>query len=292
MKRKILITGANGQLGYEINCISKMYAKENDFFFANKKKLDITNFEKINEYIVENKINIIVNCAAYTNVNKAEVEMKQADLINNKSVENLALISKSHNIKLIHISTDYVYDGKTNKPYLETDKVSANSIYGKTKLDGESAFIRISPSNSIIIRTSWLYSSHGNNFVKTMLDLGKKKSKLNVVSDQIGAPTYARDLAKVILDIIPKLKNESVEVYNYSNEGALSWYDFAKGIMEISNTNCKVDPIESKDYPLSEIRPYYSLLNKIKIKKTFNIEIPYYKDSLKKCLELLGDNKS
>ena len=290
MKKNILLTGSNGQLGFEINKLSRNYEKENKFFFTDKNSLNIVDFDKINKYIVENKINVIVNCAAYTNVNKAESDKAQADLINNKAVENLALTAKLNNAQLIHISTDYVYDGMSNKPYVESDRVSANSVYGKTKLNGENSLINVSPLDSIIIRTSWLYSSHGNNFVKSMLKLGKEKKELSVIFDQIGTPTYAKDLAKVILDIIPKIKNEKIEIYNYSNEGALSWYDFAKDIMEISKTNCKILPIESIDYPMSEIRPLYALLNKTKIKKTFNVEIPYYKDSLKECLHLLGDN--
>ena len=289
MKIKILVTGSNGQLGFEIKKSSSLYT-EFDFFFTDKITLDITKFDVVNDYIIDNQINVILNCAAYTDVNKAENDTELADSINHRSVENLAYVSKKNNIKLIHISTDYVFNGQNYKPYLESDQVEPNSIYGESKANGEKAFIKISPKNSIIIRTSWVYSSHGNNFVKSILRLAKERKELNIVYDQVGTPTYANDLAKVILDIINKINNDKVEIYNYSNEGVLSWYDFAKNIMEITNTDCKILPIESKDYPMSDIRPFYSLLNKAKIKNTFDLDIPYYKDSLKECLKLMGDN--
>jgi len=290
MKKKVLVTGSNGQVGYEIQKLYFNYTEEYEFLFVDKIKLDITDFEKTNLHILDNKIDIIINCAAYTNVNGAESDIKNADLINNKAVENLAKTSKKYKIKFIHISTDYVFDGKNNKPYVENDNVCANSVYGKTKLKGEQSIFSIMPINSIIIRTSWVYSSHGNNFVKSMLKLGKTRSTLNVVFDQIGTPTYARDLAKLILDILPYINNSEVEVYHYTNEGALSWYDFAQDIMEISQIACKILPIESKDYPMSEIRPLYTLLNKEKIKNEFNVKIPYYRDSLKECLKKLGES--
>jgi dTDP-4-dehydrorhamnose reductase len=184
-----------------------------------------------------------------------------------------------------------VFDGKNFKPYTEEDKVSPNSIYGKTKLDGENAMLDINPKDSIIIRTSWVYSSFGTNFVKTMIRLGKEKDELGVIFDQVGTPTYAKDLAKTILDILPKIDNEKVEIYNYSNEGVLSWYDFAKEIMKMAKLDCKINPIETYEYLTPASRPHFSLLNKSKIKKKFNITIPYYKDSLDECLKKMGERK-
>ena len=203
----------------------------------------------------------------------------------------LAQIAKDKNIKLIHVSTDYVFDGTNCKPYVESDPVNPQSVYGQTKLDGEEAMLAIDPKNSIIIRTSWVYSSFGNNFVKTMLRLGKDRDELGVIYDQVGTPTYARDLAKAILEIVTKIKNEKVEIYNYSNEGVLSWYDFAKEIMKMAKLDCKINPIETKEYPTPATRPHYSILNKSKIKEQFSITIPYWKDSLDECLRTMGERK-
>lgn len=285
----ILVTGSNGQLGSEIKALSKEYSY--NFYFTSKDKLDITNQKQVKEFTQKHSINIIINCAAYTAVDKAEEDEKNADLINHLAVKNLATISKEQNIKLIHISTDYVFDGKAYMPYTEKDKTNPNSVYGKTKLDGEDAMIEINPANSIIIRTSWVYSSFGANFVKTMLRLGKEKEELGVIYDQVGTPTYARDLAKAILDVLPKIQNSKLNIYNYSNEGVLSWYDFAKEIMRMAKLECKVNPIETKDYPTPASRPHYSLLNKAKIKSTFNLDIPYWKDSLDECLKRLGERR-
>lgn len=285
----VLVTGCNGQLGCEIKELSSNY--DNNFFFTCKEKLDITNNVQIENYIETNKINIIINCAAYTAVDKAQSEEKLANDINHIAVKNLAKISKDKDIKLIHISTDYVFDGKNYKPYKEDDITNAQSIYGKTKLDGENAIININPKSSIIIRTSWLYSSYGNNFVKTMLKLGREKKELSVIYDQIGTPTYARDLAKTILDILVRINNKKVEIYNYSNEGVLSWFDFAKEIMKMAKLDCKINPIETYQYPTPTTRPYYSLLSKSKIKMDFDIMIPFWKDSLDKCLRELGERK-
>jgi len=282
----ILVTGSNGQLGSDIKDISSNY--DYNFFFASRDDLDISNEEYLKNFIELNNINIIINCAAYTSVDKAESDEINADKINNKSVKSLAYIAKEKNIKLIHISTDYIFDGKNYKPYVESDITNPNSVYGKTKLDGENAMINISPDNSIIIRTSWVYSSFGANFVKTMLRLGSEKDELGVIFDQVGTPTYSQDLAKAILDILPKVKNTKVEIYHYSNEGVLSWYDFAKDIMSMANLNCNINPIETKEYPTPAKRPHYSLLNKNKIKKDFGITIPYYKDSLERCLKKMG----
>ena len=285
----ILVTGSNGQLGSEIKEISKNYPYK--FFFTGKNEIDITKKEDISSFIKKNNINLIINCAAYTAVDRAEEEKELADLINHRAVKYLAEIAKEKDMILIHISTDYVFDGKNYKPYIETDKTNPQNIYGFTKLKGEEAFIN-EEIKGVIIRTSWVYSSFGNNFVKTMLRL-KDKNELNVIFDQIGTPTYARDLANTILEIINnnlnKLETQKTQIYHYSNEGVCSWYDFAKAIFDIKGIDITINPIETKDYPTPAIRPNYSLLNKTKIKDTFNIEIPYWKDSLKKCLERLDN---
>ena len=277
----ILVTGADGQLGSEI----KSLVDSKNFYFANRKIVDIQDQQALKDFLHDNKIEVIINCAAYTAVDKAEVEQSLANEINHVAVKNLSVISKEKNIKLIHISTDYVYEGTNYKPYKEDDITNPQSIYGKTKLDGERAMLKIAPANSIIIRTSWLYSSYGSNFVKTMLKLGQEKDELGVIYDQIGSPTYAKDLAKTILEIIPKIKNSTPKIYHYSNEGVLSWYDFAKEIMRLAKLPCKINPIETYEYPTPAKRPYYSVLNKSKIKKDFGIRVPYWKDSLKECIE-------
>jgi len=284
----ILITGSNGQLGSEIKELSSEY--NYNFFFTNKEELDISDKKSVQEFVTSKSINAIINCAAYTAVDKAEDDEINADKINHLAVKNLAQISKDRNIQLIHVSTDYVFDGENFQPYNENDLTNPTGVYGKTKLDGENAMQSINPLNSIIIRTSWVYSSFGNNFVKTMLRLGQERDSLGVIFDQVGTPTYARDLAKAILDIMTTIINERVEIYNYSNEGVLSWYDFAKEIMKMANIECQVTPIETKEYPTPCTRPHYSLLNKAKIKKEFNVTIPYWKDSLSECLQTLGES--
>ena len=285
----ILVTGSGGQLGSEIKELSQNYAY--NFFLKNKQELNITDEEAMKFFIETNNIDIIINCAAYTYVDKAEEDEINADKINHLAVKYLAQISKDKDIKLIHISTDYVFDGKSYRPYTESDVPNPNGIYGRTKCDGELAMLGIDPKNSVIIRTSWVYSSFGVNFVKSMLRLGKNRDSLGIISDQVGTPTYARDLAKVILELIPKLKNKNVEIYNYSNEGVLSWYDFAKEIMRMAKLDCQVKPIETKEYPTPCERPYYSLLNKSKIKKEFDVTTRYWKDSLDECLRIMGERK-
>lgn len=285
----ILVTGSNGQVGSEIRELSKDYPYT--FHFTDKTTLDISDENAIREFINANNIDTIINCAAYTAVDKAESDIENADKINHLAVKNLAIISKENNIKLIHISTDYVFDGRNYKPYTEADTPNPQGVYGQTKLDGERALQEINPSNSIIIRTSWVYSSFGANFVKTMLRFGKERESLNVVYDQIGTPTYALDLAKAILEILPTIQNNKVEIYNYSNEGVLSWYDFAKEIMKMAKLSCKINPIESKEYPTPAKRPHYSVLNKAKIKSDYNIVVPYWKDSLDECLKVMGERK-
>ena len=283
----ILVTGASGQLGSEIRENSIDFSQYN-FFFEDSKSLDITDFEKVKEVIEENKIDVVINCAAYTAVDKAESDELNAKRVNSLGVKNLISALKAKG-KLIHISTDYVFNGKSYEPYKEEHHVDAIGVYGKTKLLGEE-YILTSEVESIIIRTSWVYSSFGNNFVKTMMRLGKERDELNVIFDQVGSPTYARDLALVCLDSIDKDFSNLSKIYHYSNEGVASWYDFAKAIMEISGIDCDVYPIETKDYPTPAKRPSYSLLKKSKIKKEFNITIPYWRDSLKDCIKKIEQN--
>ncbi len=285
---KILVTGENGQLGSELKALSSAYLQY-EFTFADRNTLDLSSLCKLEDYFDNHSFDIIINCAAYTAVDKAESDEELANTINHRAVSLLAKIAKKNNISLIHISTDYVFDGQNYRPYLETDPTNPQGIYGRTKRDGENAVLDVSPNNSIIIRTSWVYSSFGNNFVKTMLRLGKERDSLGVIFDQVGTPTYARDLAKTILEILPQIKNESPEIYHYSNEGVTSWYDFSETIFELSKINCTVNAITAEEYPLPAPRPHYSLLNKTKIKNDFNISIPYWKDSLKECIELLGE---
>ena len=285
----ILITGSSGQVGSEIKDLSLEY--NYNFLFTNRNNLDIADKKKIEEFVSKNNVDVIINCAAYTAVDKAEEEKDLVELVNCTAVKYLAEISEENNIKFIHISTDYVFDGRNYKPYNETDTTNPSTVYGKTKLYGEEAIININPKNTIIIRTSWVYSSYGNNFVKTMLKIGKDRNELGVVFDQVGTPTYAKDLAKAILDIVPQIKNDKVEVYHYSNEGVLSWYDFSKVIMRLAKIKCKINPIETKNYPTLAVRPHYSVLNKLKIKNKYSIEIPYWEDSLVMCLNKLGDIK-
>ena len=284
----VLVTGSKGQLGSELQEeVSKVSLPDSHFFFTDKDELDISDQTEIKNFVETNHIDTIINCAAYTAVDKAEEDEISADKINHLAVRYLAEISKSNNIRLVHISTDYVFDGTNHKPYIESDMTNPNAVYGKTKLDGEKAMIDINPDNAIIIRTSWVYSSYGANFVKTMLRLGEDRDTLGVIFDQVGTPTYAKDLAQTILNILPKIENNNVEIYHYSNEGVCSWYDFSKTIFELSDINCQVNPIETTEYPTPAKRPHYSLLNKAKIKEDFNIDIPYWKSSVRECLKRL-----
>ena len=285
----ILVTGSNGQVGSELQSLSPAY--EYNFYFTDRESLDITDKDAVSAFVKNNAINTIINAAAYTAVDKAEDDKENADKVNHLATEYLAEVAKENSVKLIHISTDYVFDGKNYRPYVEDDMTNPNGIYGATKLAGEKVMQKINPKNSIIIRTSWVYSSYGANFVKTMLRLGKERESLGVIFDQVGTPTYAKDLAQTILDILPKIDNDKVQIYHYSNEGVLSWYDFAKEIMRMAKIECVVNPIETKEYPTPATRPHYSLLNKAKIKKDFTITIPYWKDSLDKCLQVLGERR-
>lgn len=285
----ILITGANGQLGTEIKDLKNKYTNQN-LFFKDLPDLDICNYLQLEKFIIDKKINAIINCAAYTAVDKAEEDAKTTRKVNAEGVLNLVNALQKVKGKLIHISTDYVFDGNYFLPYRESDEVNPIGVYGDTKRTGE-LFVISSDIDSIVIRTSWLYSAYGNNFVKTMLKLGNERDELGVIFDQVGTPTNASDLAKICLDILSDdgLANISTKgkIYHYSNEGVTSWYDFAKAIMELGSLDCKVRPIETKDYPTPAKRPHYSVLNKSKIKTDFNIEIPYWRDSLEKCIEKL-----
>lgn len=282
--KTILVTGANGQLGSEIQNLATDI-KSFEFIFSDVTTLDITDEVDLSYFFENNKIDYIINCAAYTAVDKAEDNVEICNKINATAIKNLIGFSRENNIKFITISTDYVFNGTNSRPYTEDDKTIPNSVYGSSKLAGELEALKY--ENSIIIRTSWLYSHYGPNFIKTMLTLAETRSELNVIFDQIGTPTYAADLAEAIIEIIRYSENtEFVSgIYNYSNEGVTSWYDFAKSIFRITDTNCKVYPIETKDYPTPAIRPHYSLLNKAKIKNTFNLFIPHWEDSLRECLK-------
>jgi len=279
----ILITGANGQLGTELKLLNENY-KIYNCYYTDIDNLDITNIENIRNFIKNKKIDYIINCAAYTNVDKAESEPKLAELINSYAVYNLSIISNEINATLINISTDFVFDGNKSTPYIETDITNPISVYGKSKLNGENQILKFC-NNFIIIRTSWLYSPFGKNFVKTIQKIANEKESIKVVFDQVGTPTYAKDLADAILNILPKLNKNCREIFHYSNEGVASWYDFANAIVELSNIKCKVEPIETKDFPTPAKRPHFSVLNKYKIKNAFNLEIPYWRNSLINCLK-------
>jgi len=285
----ILVTGSNGQLGSEIKDLAANY-KDFSFFFRDLPALDICNSAQLDVFFTENKINIVINCAAYTAVDKAEDDEIIAEKVNSEGVLNLVNAVEKVNGKLIHISTDYVFDGNSFLPYQELDKVNPIGIYGNTKRSGELAVIN-ADIDGIVIRTSWLYSAYGNNFVKTMLRLGSEREELGVIFDQVGSPTSASDLAKTCLDIL--CYNEEAKInlkgklYHFSNEGIASWYDFAVAIMALGNKDCHVRPIQTKDYPTLAKRPHFSVLNKKKIKTDFEIEIPYWRDALVTCIKKL-----
>ncbi|MEA3316557.1 MAG: dTDP-4-dehydrorhamnose reductase [Bacteroidota bacterium] len=291
--KKILVLGAYGQLGSEVNKLintNKQYSESANFIFTDADSLDITNFNALSGYFKKNNFDYIINCAAYTNVDKAEDDKEKAYLINSTAVKYLSELAKKYSIHLIHVSTDYVFNGENPLPYKESDPPTPNSVYGKCKLDGENEITKL--NTGIIIRTSWLYSTFGNNFVKTIIKYAKEKGKLKVVFDQIGTPTYAEDLAsailKIIFDSIKNKTNFKPGIYNYSNEGVCSWYDFAYEIIKKSNIKCDINAVESKEFPTRAVRPANSVLNKEKIKNTFDISIPYWKESLYKMIEELN----
>lgn len=285
----VLVTGANGQLGSEIRTLAGQYGAYR-FVYTDVAELDIVSKSAVEDFFGKNKFDTVINCAAYTAVDKAESDQKTASQVNSLAVANLAAAAKKTGAYLVHVSTDFIFDGKKYTPYVETDKASPISVYGKTKLEGEKAFLKHAGGGAII-RTGWLYSSYGNNFVKTVLRLAREKGKIGMIYDQTGTPTYAADLAKAVLDILPKMKREKKEIYHYADEGVASWYDFAKAVCELSQTACVVRPIETREYPTPAKRPSYSVLNKAKIKSEFGLDIPYWRDSLKICLAKMKGGK-
>ena len=288
----ILVTGSNGQLGSEIKDLEAKFT-DFKFFFMDLPELDICNSGKLNIFIKDNNINTVINCAAYTAVDKAEQDSEIAKKVNATGVLNLVNALEKVDGKLIHISTDYVFDGNNFLPYKELDQVNPIGVYGNTKRSGELAVIN-SDIDAVVLRTSWLYSAYGTNFVKTMLRLGNERDELGVIFDQVGSPTNASDLAKTCLDILAYSKETNINakgnLYHFSNEGVASWYDFSIAIMTLGKVNCHVKPIETKDYPTPAKRPHFSVLNKSKIKNDFEIDIPYWRDSLAKCILKLNKN--
>ncbi len=292
----ILVTGSNGQLGNEIRSLEKRVLKVNNFIYTDVSELDITNSFAIDEFVKVNDISLIINCAAFTAVDKAE-EPGNKDLVfavNASAAKNLAIAAQKNNAWLIHVSTDYVFSGDASEPYPEEVVNSvATSVYGESKRLGEINIIE-NTSNYVIVRTSWLYSSYGSNFVKTILRLSSEKDIINVVNDQIGSPTYAADLAEAIMVISGHLLTvsdsdiNSAGIYHFSNEGVCSWFDFAQAIVEINNLNTKILPVTTAEYPTKTKRPAYSVLDKSKIKATFGLIIPQWRDSLKVCLEKIN----
>lgn len=286
--KKILITGAKGQLGSELNLLSSVYSQF-EWVFTDWQELDLCDLENLESNIAMVNPQIIINCAAHTAVDKAESETELSDVLNHQSVAIMAKWSSQNNCKLIHISTDYVFDGNSSIALSETAATNPINIYGVTKLAGEKACLEQNPA-AIIIRTSWVYSSFGNNFVKTMSRLMREKESLNIVNDQIGSPTYAADLAQAIMTIIT-YPNWVAGIYNFSNEGEISWYEFALAIQEIGGFECEISGITSSNYPTPAKRPMFSLLDKSKIKTTFEVVVPEYKESLRKCMQLLRNSK-
>ena len=294
---RILVTGKNGQLGRSIqkvvNTVTKIDNNQspNNFIFVGREELDLNSESSISDYFGNNKFDIIINCAAFTQVDKAEQEVELANQINHLAVKQLASIASNQQARLIHISTDYVFDGESNKPYLETDTPNPINVYGRTKLAGEKALQTVMPMNALVIRTSWLYSEYDNNFVKSMLKLSKEQDELSVVNDQIGSPTYAADLADAILEIIKHKKfrdvGQTTQTYHYSGEGEISWHELAKEIFKIEKIECKVNPVTSQQYPTPAKRPRNTLMNKDKIVEVFNIKISNWKSSLNTCITIL-----
>lgn len=288
MAKTILITGANGQLGREMR---RVLDGDINFYpiYTDVDELDITNASAIEAYLASNSVDYIVNCAAYTAVDAAESNVELCTKLNTEAPSLLAQAAAKHGARFIHISTDYVFDGTSCRPYREDDKVCPASVYGSTKAEGERRIMEIAP-DSIIIRTAWLYSPHGKNFVKTMIELGKTRESLRVVCDQVGTPTYALDLASVVASFVASDLWQP-GIYHFSDEGAISWYDFTMAIHRLAGiTTCYVLPCLSKDYPTPASRPHYSVLDKSKIKSTLGIEIPYWEDSLRDCIQRIKNN--
>ena len=288
MPKTVLVTGANGQVGGELRRLIEQKHLPDRFLFTDKESLDITDQKAVERFITQNGVTHIVNCAAYTDVDGAEENEEAAFAVNRDGVKNLAEAAKAHDIRLIHISTDYVFDGTGHTPLKEDDTVNPQGVYARSKHAGEEAILQIAPKGALIIRTSWIYSALGHNFVKTMLRLAKERDTINVVDDQIGTPTYAADLAEAILQVLQSDRfPEGVEIYHFSNEGNCSWYDFAQAVFELSGTKCRVNPIPTSAYPTPAKRPAYSVLSKEKIKRDYNLTIPYWREALKRCLQQL-----
>ena len=290
----ILVTGANGQVGQELQFLASQYP-DFQFTFTDVSQLDITDEKGVIDLFQKNKFDYCLNCAAYTAVDKAESDEELAEKINTLGVKHLAQACLLHNTPLIQLSTDYVYHNDQNTPFKEGDPTNPQGVYAKTKLDGDEIALKVHPY-AMVLRTSWVYSAYGNNFVKTMIRLGTERDQLGIIFDQIGSPTYARDLADAMLTIITKVEKGAIErgqlggVFHYSNEGVTSWYDFAMAIFDLEGITCNVKPIETTAYPTPAKRPPFSLLNKGKIKSTFDITIPYWRDSLKSCLAVIKQN--
>lgn len=277
--QSILITGANGQLGNCLRDLAKEYQDKYLFYYTDVAELDITDSAAIDQYVVDHRIDIILNAAAYTAVDKAEDDEANAYRINCEAVRNLAMATKKHGLFLVHISTDYVFAGDASAPYEETDTPAPKSVYGASKLAGERVVLE-SGCRAVIIRTSWLYSEYGHNFVKTMLRLGSEREVVKVVNDQIGGPTYAGDLARVVMSMLEHQPETGTEIYHFANEGVCSWFDLAKTVMEMGGLGCRVEPISTSEYPAKARRPASSCFNLRKIKSTLGVDIPYWKDSL------------
>ena len=292
---RVLVIGKNGQVGQSIqnivNITSNANLKKYDFVFVGRNELDISKASNIQAYFEKNKFDVAINCAAYTNVEQAEVNVNDAKLINHLAVKEIATSAKKNNMKLIHISTDFVFDGNKSQPYIESDTTSPINIYGATKLAGEIAAFSIMNFNAVVFRSSWIYSEYGNNFVDTIIKNATLKTQLDIISDQFGTPTYAQDLAQTIIDVLDndKFNNREMpsQIYHYSNEGECSWFDFAKEIVGILKIDCNLCPINSDDYPQLAKRPKYSVLSKKKISEDFDLTINDWKDSLKHCLNNL-----
>jgi dTDP-4-dehydrorhamnose reductase len=284
-QKNILVTGANGQLGSEFRVLSEQYPQYH-FVFSPKEDLPIEDSKIVNQYFESQSFDYCINCAAYTQVDAAETEKELAFRINAEAVENLASACNAHGVQFIHVSTDYVFDGTNKEGYTETDPTCPLNVYGASKLGGEIAAMKAN-TQSIIIRTSWVYSFFGKNFVKTMMRLMKEKASINVVDDQIGRPTYAADLANAIMNIIAKQDGWVPGIYHYANEGAISWFDFAKEIKKWGGYTCDIHPIPSSSYPVPAKRPNYSILKTEKIISVFHLTVPSWKDSLHKCMQLL-----
>ena len=286
MLKKIIVSGASGQLGMEIQEVSSKY-KNLDFYFFDSKSWDITDEKKTKSIFNEFKPDFFINCAAYTAVDKAETEIDKCYEINATTLNHLSEICNLYNTHIIHISTDFVFDGNKNFPYEEHDQTNPISTYGKSKLEGEKIILNKSKSFNII-RTSWVYSKYGSNFVKTMLRLAQERNELNIVIDQIGSPTHAKDLALFLLENIIKLKEKNKEIYHYSNQGVASWFDFAYEIFKVKNISIKLNPINSDQFPTPSSRPKYSLMNKNKLNSHFGTIVEHWKESLLKCLQTLN----